>query len=391
MTKETDKPAETTSEAKADTSKSAASEAPKDAPKKETKRAGKGLGALPWLLLVIVIAAVGAGIWFGFPHWQAYQQSQQQLQQQLASYNDQLDTLQTKLTELEREQGQQANRIAETPESLNALRENLRGELRQQQTEINNQARALGSLQSELANLDMSQESSWRIIEARNLAAMAGRKVWLEGDIQTAIRLLELADSHLRALDNPVHIPVRQALRDDIDTLTAIAQVDTDAIVIRLTSVAEQLSELNWQPTPGFSGPETSQTETDTATWQQNLARSWQRFIQQFVRIQQREEAVEPLLSHDFARVVQQRLQLSLQLAQLAAVAAHDQRYQTALEQAHNLLSEYAPTQSDVVKQAQQTLRELQQQQLEQAKPSTLQSIELLQQLAANNSEEDSA
>lgn len=391
MTKETDKPAETTSEAKADTSKSAASEAPKDAQKHETKSAGKSFRILPWLLLIIVIAAVSAGVWFGFPHWQAYQQSQQQMQQQLSSYNDQLETLQTKLTQLEREQSQQANRIAETPESLNALRENLRGELRQQQAEINNQARALGSLQSELANLDMSQESSWRIIEARNLAAMAGRKVWLEGDIQTAIRLLELADSHLRALDNPVHIPVRQALRDDIDTLTAIAQVDTDAIVIRLTSVAEQLSKLNWQPAPGFSGPATSQTETDATTWQQNLARSWQRFIQQFVRIQQREEAVEPLLSQDFVRVVQQRLQLSLQLAQLAAVAAHDQRYQTALEQAQTVLAEYAPTQSDVVKQAQQTLRELQQQQLEQAKPSTLQSIELLQQLAANSGEEDSA
>ncbi|SMQ79833.1 uroporphyrin-3 C-methyltransferase [Pseudidiomarina planktonica] len=391
MTKETDKSAATTTEAKAETKKSATGEAPSKAPEKEPKRAVKSSRILPWLLLIIVIAALAAGGWFGYPHWQAYQQSQQQIQQQLASYNDQIAALESKLSQLEREQSQQANRIAETPESLNALRQSLRGELRQQQTELNNQARALGSLQSELANLDMSQESSWRIIEARNLAAMAGRKVWLESDINTAIRLLELADSHLRALDNPVHIPVRQALRDDIDSLTAIAQVDTDAIVIRLTSVAEQLNALNWQQAPGFNGPDATETETDTTTWQQNLANSWKRFMQQFVRIQQREEAVEPLLSHDFVRVVQQRLQLSLQLAQLAAVAANDERYQAALEQAQSLLAEYAPAQSNAVKQAQQTLLDLQQQQLEQAKPSTLQSIELLQQLAANNNEEASA
>lgn len=391
MTKETDKSAATTTEAKAETKKSATGEAPSKAPEKEPKRAVKSSRVLPWLLLIIVIAALAAGGWFGYPHWQAYQQSQQQIQQQLASYNDQVAALENKLSQLEREQSQQANRIAETPESLNALRQSLRGELRQQQTELNNQARALGSLQSELANLDMSQESSWRIIEARNLAAMAGRKVWLEGDINTAIRLLELADSHLRALDNPVHIPVRQALRDDIDSLTAIAQVDTDAIVIRLTSVAEQLNALNWQQAPGFNGPDATGTETDATTWQQNLANSWKRFMQQFVRIQQREEAVEPLLSQDFVRVVQQRLQLSLQLAQLAAVAANDERYQAALEQAQSVLADYAPAQSDTVKQAQQTLRDLQQQQLEQAKPSTLQSIELLQQLAANNNEEASA
>ncbi|PTC00397.1 hypothetical protein C9975_07765, partial [Thalassospira xiamenensis] len=216
-------------------------------------------------------------------------------------------------------------------------------------------------------------------------------KVWLEGNISAAIELLSLADSHLQALNNPAHLPVRQLIQDDLELLRGIAEVDTDAVVMRLRSAASGVEAITWQQSPEFATATAEQAPAELSQWRENLARSWHAFISQFIRIQRHDQPIEPLLQQDFIRVLEQRLQLSLQLAQHAVVNRDQTAFESALSQAQRLLTEYAPSDDANAQQLLATLNELAQITLTQALPEQLESIERLQRLASSVTEERDA
>lgn len=379
------KPAESnTAKPATSTSTGSSGKPPQSPPASATTRRGRsasngsnGIAWSRWLLIIIILAGLGAIGWYGYQAWL----KQEGYISALTTQKNQLAEQQETAEELALAQRRLAQQVAEQPEQFNTRLERLQGSLSNVNRDLEGQQDGLRSLQSELANLDLSQTTTWRLVEARNLADMAGRKVWLDQDIDSAVTLLELADSHLRALNNPAHLNARQAIRDDIEALGALEQVPVDEIVLQLSSVAKLLEQNDWREAAQATKTNSTEVTDDVSNWRENLARSWQNLLDQFIRVERRDQPLEPMLAEDFLAVVQQRVQLSLQLAQHAALSGSQERYQQAMAQAENILSQYAPAEQAEINRAQQRLAELQDVSVTAAEPTELTSVPLLQRL----------
>lgn len=107
---------------------------------------------------------------------------------------------------------------------------------------------------------------------------MAGRKLWLENDIETAQHLLATADMRIAELSNPALTPIRQAIVADIAAVRALPQPRITDIHITLSGLIAQLGQLplnyveeHHQP---MKAQQTPSVSNDIADWQQNLTSS---------------------------------------------------------------------------------------------------------------------
>src|SRR5690606_8437857 len=131
-----------------------------------------------------------------------------------------------------------------------------------------------------------------------------------------------------------------------------------------------------WQPEHRRSA---TYQRSEGNSWQQNLSASWDNFLSNFIRIERREQPVEPMLSEDFVNVIEQRLLLALQQAQLAVLTRQPQALQSAVAEASGILSEFAPPNHRTVVHLQKRLQALSDLSFDQALPETLESIEQLE------------
>ena len=294
------------------------------------KRSGLWLGLL---LLVGLLATAG---WFGYTQWWPQHQQmqtrmmvdQQQTAATIARLDQQLKTLENRLM-------QQLNQATVTFE------QGVRNQLQHQRQEIESTQLMVQSVQAELANLDLSQESNWRILEAYNLTDRAAMKLWIEHDVVAAISLLKLALSHLAALDNPAHYAVREALTSDIARLEQLPQQQIEAASLALIRLRAQLAEQQWQQslTAATEGGDSNAT---AASWVDNLKRSGATLFEQFIQVQRHDQAVAPMLEQAYFNVLQQRTLLQLQLAQQAALQHSQAAYEANLTEAITMLQHVA-------------------------------------------------
>lgn len=172
---------------------------------------------------------------------------------------------------------------------------------------------ALNALQSENETLALQAESAleqiknmegrrpadWLIAEADYLVRMAGRKLWLENDVRTAILLLVNADKRLKSLADPSVLPVRAALAEDIQTLQQLNPVSPSSVALALTGMVAQIDKL---PLDTFEKPQDVDAQDNTLSestddWKANLAKVWDKLVGDLFTIKTIEGPVEPVLS----------------------------------------------------------------------------------------------
>lgn len=330
-----------------------------------------------WLLALLLIAMMAAAGYFGYRSlWPQWQQQQQRLNDQsaqlqalearlAAAWQSQQQALEQQLAELTAQQQQQLARLRE-------------------QTEAYQQA--VASVQAEIAALDLSQQSSWRILEARQLVERAGQALWVEQKVGVSVQLLRLAERHLQALNNPAHRAAREALAADIYLLENLPPDQTEVVTLRLSGMQNALSMANWyQRAPGFS-PTTEQTDADD--WWQGLQASAGQLLDQLVRVQYRETPVQPLLSDAYIDLLKQRTLLQLQIAQQAALSGRQRPYEAALQEALALLQALGGSDAVALQRAQTELDSLAQTVLRPELPEALAASAQLERLARQVSQE---
>lgn len=345
---------------------------PKPAPKPPQRSSRGGWWAL--LLIVLLLSAAAASAYLYL--WPVYQQQRAQL----LNLQQQIDALR----DTSSGQTEQLRQVIQGEVSAIARQTY---ERQQQQSELlERYQRGVESLQAELANLDLSQQSSWRILEARNLVERAGQKLWIDSDVSASMQLLQLADSHLAALNNPAHRAARQAIADDLFALRALPENQIDSVVMRLASVHSLLSSANWyQRQPGRSALSPT---NDQADWWQQLQQSAAKLADQLVRVQYRETPLQPLLSDAFVKLLQQRTLLQLQIAQQAALGGRQAVYKAALQQALSLLQQLGVTDAVDIQNAQSELDTLVQLTLVPEYPTELSATAELERLARQANQE---
>ncbi|MFO6424466.1 uroporphyrinogen-III C-methyltransferase [Motilimonas sp. KMU-193] len=201
----------------------------------------------------------------------------------------------------------------------------------------------IANLQRNIAEMDVRRPNDWMLAEAEYLMRMAARKLWLEHDVASSIALLLATDQRIMELSDPSLSPLRQAIINDITTLEALPKLDKDGLVLKLTSLEQQVDNLN---IAGIKLPE-SLTETDTtlssdvSDWRENLKKSWQSFADSFITIERRDGRVEALLAPDQAWYLKENIKNQITKAQLAVYREHQAIYSDSLTKAAKWISQY--------------------------------------------------
>ena len=303
------------------------------------KKKSSGNGLL-WfvviILFLIVLGMAGAGYWY-------------YMQQQSASKDSEsaLQTTTSQLNTIERERAglvASIDKVARTNQTL----ESTVAELKAQNEKLTLQAE---STLEQLNNMEGRRPADWLIAEADYLVRMAGRKLWLENDVRTAILLLVNADKRLKSLADPSVLPVRANLAEDIQTLQQLNPVSQSSIALALTGMIAQIDKL---PLDTFEKPEDANAEDTTLSesaddWQENLAKVWRSLVNDFLTVKTIEGPVEPVLSLEAQFLAKEQLRLQLMHAQTAALQGDAGLYGQSLQYAQTLIIEKFDTEKSQV------------------------------------------
>ncbi|AGP83938.1 uroporphyrinogen-III C-methyltransferase [Alteromonas mediterranea] len=304
---------------------------------KQKKSSGNGLlWFVVIILFLLVLGMAGAGYWY-------YMQQQSASQETVIAQQNNASQLKA----IERERADILASI-ENVTRTNQTLESTVAELKSQNEQLALQAE---STLQQLNNMEGRRPADWLIAEADYLVRMAGRKLWLENDVRTAILLLVNADKRLKSLADPSVLPVRATLAEDIQTLQQLNPVSQSSVALALTGMMAQIDKL---PLDTFEKPEDSNAQDTTLSesaddWQENLAKVWRSLVDDFLTVKSIEGPVEPVLSLEAQFLAKEQLRLQLMHAQTAALQGDGGLYSQSLQYAQTLLTEKFDTEKSQV------------------------------------------
>ncbi len=245
---------------------------------------------------------------------------------------------------------QQLSALHQTNEQkINQLMHAQKNALEQQLTSAldeisNNSQTRISQLEQQIARLEQNQPSDWLLHEAEYLIRIASRTIWLEHDTQAAINLLTDAEARIKELNDPHYLPTRQLIKEDIAALSLMPTLNTEDIILSLLAMHKQIPMLNvaMAKIPDSQANEDDLELTENAAdWRSNLAKTWRKFLADFITVRRRTGDVEPLMSPQYQQNLKENLALKLQQAQWAASEEKSQLYVKTLEDIQQWLTEY--------------------------------------------------
>ncbi|NQZ06359.1 MAG: uroporphyrinogen-III C-methyltransferase [Algicola sp.] len=193
-------------------------------PKKVKKGGGLVVG-LALLLSLISLTLIGGAYWF----WQKNQAlEQQKVQQWQGEQIAQLQRLEQQLTK------QVTDQLASGQSQM---------QTRQQRAEKGVTQRLI-AMDARLGEVSGRQPNDWTLAEASYLVRIAGRKLWLEDDIETAQSLLVTADLRVMELSDPSLYPLRASIAQDIAALRALPNPRVTDIHLNLSGLIKNIDTL---------------------------------------------------------------------------------------------------------------------------------------------------
>ncbi|NRN27368.1 uroporphyrinogen-III C-methyltransferase [Photorhabdus heterorhabditis] len=278
----------------------------------------KRSGVLRNIITIAIILAIGGGLYY-------YGQQQSHL---LSAENHEL---RQQLESLKHQQSQDQQRI----EALFKGQAKASSKVATQAAQNEQLDRHLQELQAKISALSSSDVKSWLLAQADFLVKMAGRKLWNDQDVVTAAALLKNADASLAEMNDPSLIEIRRAITQDISELSSISQVDFDGIILRVNQLSNQVDNLRLADnTPdGFPMDEDNHELTGTLSeWRQNLSKSWNSFMDNFITIRRRDTAAEPLLAPNQDIYLRENIRARLLIATQAIPRHQGEVFKQSLE-----------------------------------------------------------
>ncbi|MEN3786396.1 uroporphyrinogen-III C-methyltransferase [Aeromonas veronii] len=315
-------------------------------------RSGAVLGGVAILL---ALGLTGGLYLHGHQNAVAQQAELAQLKQQLASALSKID--------------QTSSKDAEQLAALDQTQQRLQGEMQ--------------GLQNRVLDLNDKRPNDWMLAESEYLVRMAGRKLWLEHDLVSAITLLGNADERIAALNDPSLMPIRKALAEDIAKLKGMPRIDREGLTLKLAALSDQIELL---PLSTVSMPE-AKAEPDQAVstnpdeWESNLKKNWVKFTENFVTIRRRDGAVEALLSPQQEIFLRENLKTKLLQAQLSVYREQQALYEDSLDKAQRWLTQYFDTDNSATRYMQGEIDKLKGEQIQIDYPAQFKTQAMLEQV----------
>lgn len=346
------------------------------AEEKTVKTGGLWFLALLNFLIIVGLCAAAAWVWY---NWQ----------QGASNENDELTVLQTEVSNANDE-------IASLKRELNQANETLQSSIKDSMAAQSanfdsalNELFALSAqntddtdlLKRKVSELSGRRPADWLLAEADYLVRMAGRKLWLEKDVSTAMLMLQAADSRLADLADPSLFPVRKLIANDIQALHQVSPVSTNSVALALNGMISQVDKLplNAMKIQEFEpNPAATELSDDIADWQENLSKTWTAIVDDFIQVDVSDEPILPYLSTKQRWLITEQLKLALAQAQSAALSERNTLYQASLQQAMAVVVEHYQLEENNVKQFIEVMQQLQGTEVAKTYPRELSSASAL-------------
>ena len=323
--------------------------------------------ALSLLAILIALGVGGAGYYFG--------------QQQVAE-------IQQKLTALESQSGVAVSApVSDNSGQVTQLEQGLKtaqDKVEQLEQLVAGKTSEIATLQAQVKQVSQlagaQQPSDWLFSEADFLLNNALRKLVLDNDVDTAISLLKLADETLVKVNNSQANTIRTAINQDLKQLLSLSSVDQNAVMQKLSQLANTVDELqalnvNFDEAPEKSG----KLSDDIADWQQNVEKSATSFLNHFIRISPKQTAdKKELLAPNQDIYLRENIRLRLQLAIMAVPRQQDELYKQSLDAVASWVRSYFDTNAEVTQNFLKSVDELADSSIYVDVPGQLQSLTLL-------------
>jgi uroporphyrin-3 C-methyltransferase len=290
--------------------------------------------------------------------------------EQQSEYQTQIAQLQSQLEQAQSAMKQELSQVKqETIEKATTVTHKAEVVLGQQQKSIE-------SLQLAVADVKGRRPNDWLLAEADYLVKLAGRKLFLEHDVESATQLMESADQRIAALNDPSLVGLRKAMANDITKLRVVPLVDRDGLVLRLTALQQQVDKLPLANAllPEAAAVEKQQVSEDIANWQDNLMTSLKDFSENFITFRTRDGNVIPLLSPQQHFYLKENIKAKLETAIKAVYQEQGEIYTTSLETADKWVMAFFNQDDNSVKEFNKTLSQLSKQDIQVEYPAKLES-----------------
>jgi len=252
---------------------------------------------------------------------------------------------------------------------------------KQQQDALTKQ---LDELQQKVATISGSDAKTWQLAQADFLVKLAGRKLWSDQDITTAAALLKSADASLADMNDPSLINARRAITDDVASLSGVAQVDYDGIILKVNQLSNQIDNLRLADNTDDDSPmddDSGELSSSLGEWRVNLQKSWQNFMDSFITIRRRDETAVPLLAPNQDVYLRENIRSRLLVAAQAVPRHQEQTYKQALDNVSTWVRAYYDTDDATTKAFLEEVDALSQQNINMDVPEALQSQAILEKL----------
>ncbi|GEM_PF-180208 len=335
-TKSTDKP-QPSSQSTANSEKSSVKEKSsrnetKPEPRKVEKTKTGALWFFTILNFLLLFGIVGAGYWFWL-----------QLESEKGEQVTSIDTLESRLTNNEQETRNLNNATREIRNNQNSLENTVDSSLDSILADVSLSKETNDALQKRVAEISGRRPSDWLLAEADYLVNMAGRKLYLEDDVKTAVTLLAEADSRIEDLNDPALFPVRTLIASDIATLNQVNNVSETSVSLAVGGLIPQVAKLPLRTLTLPEPPAPLQTtpSSDIKEWRENLVRVWNDLTDDLVNKTPIDGPIAPYLSESERWLIEQQLKYALSRAQSAALDRQTEVFEQNLLESVSLIDQH--------------------------------------------------
>jgi len=316
---------------------------PESANKQNSKPKGNAVAILS---LLIALGAAG-GFAFNF-----YSNNQQQALVQQLQMNNQ--SLEQSLNALKAQ-------IQNTSANLNgAIKNELTSQKLQVETALNASEKSISEQLENSLNEIKNIKVTLNPQEVRSLHRMAEFKAKVEKDFVGAVGILTRLDSLLSEHSDISEL--RAAIAEDIQMLKGLSNVPVEDLYLKLHGLLNQVDvlPLNMVKLPSLvKNAEQEVLSEDISDWQANLKHSWSLLVDDFIKVNERTEKIEPLLTQEEQSLIRQQVRFYISQSQTALQNQQVVIYKAALEQANKVLASFFDTNSSAVQNVNNELNQL--------------------------------
>lgn len=317
---------------------------PKEIEKPVSTKKSSKRGIFLWIIcvfnLICLLTAAGAAYWLYFEHFDEQNTLADQVQTLEQNLSDTLNNNQKTHSLINQQLKIVTDQQARNVKDFTSLK-NTMDEL-SELTQLSNR---------KIAELSARRPSDWLLAEANYLVNLAGRKLYLEQDVQTSLVLLQEADKRLKELQDSSLLPVRSLLAEDIQNLSSIEIVSTTDIALKLNALARaaKLLPLNVLQLPTTEPEQDLAISDNPADWRQNLHNTWRRFVGDFITIKRVDAPLEPYLAERQQWLIREQLNHTLSQVQSAVLSQQYELFASLLENAKLILQTHYIVEDDQV------------------------------------------